>query len=102
VRRRSDRPYDAAAATFDRHCKLPEGVAQAIRGGVLRALDLMRPRLKAKLPPRRMKTRSVLLFIVVIAAIPIGARGSDINKSKETNSRGHLFTRRIGSLRGIP
>ena len=49
-----------------------------------------------------MKTRSVLLFIVVIAAIPIGAHGSDINKSKETNSRGHLFTRRIGSLRGIP
>ena len=44
MRRRSDRPYDAAAATFDRHCKLPEGVAQAIRGGVLRALDLMRPR----------------------------------------------------------
>ena len=46
MRRRSDRPYDAAAATFDRHCKLPEGVAQAIRGGVLRALDLMRPRRK--------------------------------------------------------
>jgi predicted TPR repeat methyltransferase len=45
VRRRSDRPYDAAAATFDRHRKLPEGVAQAIRGAVLRALDLMRPRL---------------------------------------------------------
>jgi len=37
--------YDAAAATFDRHRKLPEGLAQAIRGAVLRALDLMRPRL---------------------------------------------------------
>ena len=45
MRRRSDRPYDAAAAAFDRHRKLPEGVAQAIRGAVLRALDLMRPRL---------------------------------------------------------
>jgi ubiquinone/menaquinone biosynthesis C-methylase UbiE len=45
VRRRSDRPYDAAAANFDRHRKLVEGVAQAIRGAVLRALDLMRPRL---------------------------------------------------------
>jgi hypothetical protein len=39
VRRRSDRPYDPAAATFDRRRKLPEGVAQ-----VLRALDLMRPK----------------------------------------------------------
>jgi hypothetical protein len=39
VRRRSDCPYDAAAATCDRHRKLPEGVAQAIRGAVLRALD---------------------------------------------------------------
>jgi predicted TPR repeat methyltransferase len=45
VRRRSDRAYDAAAATFDRHRKLPEGVAQATRGAVLRALDLMRRRL---------------------------------------------------------
>ena len=30
--------------------------------------------------------RSILLIIVVIAAIPIGANGSDINKSKETTT----------------
>jgi hypothetical protein len=34
-----------------------------------------------------MKTRSILLFIVVIAAILIGAHGSDINKSKETTTK---------------
>ena len=32
-----------------------------------------------------MKTRSILLFIAVIAAIPIGAHGSDYQQIKRNN-----------------
>lgn len=45
MRFRSDRPYDAAAATFDRHRALPDGVPEAIRCAILGVLDVMCPRL---------------------------------------------------------
>ena len=63
--------------------------------------------------------RSILLIIVVIAAIPIGAYASDTNKPKVTTTKVNVAladapqtgtsgtptipgTHRIGSLRGIP
>src|ERR1700742_4728655 len=37
--------YDAAAPTFERHRALPDGVPEAIRAAVIKALDASPPRL---------------------------------------------------------